>query len=206
MLRERFAVIFAVGAVLALAQGALAALDIDPEDTHQAWSFDTPDNPAQADTSQNPYGDPLASIEYEGITPWMENYLGHQGVWKVEDWLKIHIPNDDTLAPPPMKSIWIQMVFTAGPESQNSESQIFMVPAYASLDILETELLDENFIMATYLITLEPAPESEDIYILPRDSEIYIDSLTINTAPVPEPATLAFLGIGSLFAIITKRK
>lgn len=207
MLLKRFVVFSLIGIVCLLAQDALATLDIGPADTHQAWSFDTADNPTYADTSQNPHGDALASIEYDGVTaPWLENYLGHQGVWEVEDWMKIHIPNDDTAAPSPEKSIWIQMVFTAGPQSQNNESQLFTVPAYASLDILETEILDENFIMGTYLITLEPMSESEDIYILPRDFKIYIDSLTIDTRSVPEPATLALLGIGSLFTMIRKRK
>ncbi len=213
MLKKRFTVMFVIVAGLALAQGASAALYLEPPDwendptaTYQIWNFDTADNPTHADNAQNPYGNPLASIEYEGITPWIDNYLGHQGVWRVEDWLKVHIPNDDKLSPPPMKNIWMQMVFTVGPECQNCESQIFTQPAYASIDILEVEALDENFVRATYMITLEPAPASEDIYILPRDCEIYIDSLTIHTVPVPEPATLALLAIGSAFTMIKKRK
>ncbi len=203
-----------IGGCCLLAQDALAALDLNPPDwrgesgsTYQMWDFDTATNPIDADPPPNPYGQATATIIFDDVfsTSWIEEdgTTGHYGVWLVEDWIKVHIPNDPA-APPQEKTIWIQMMFRVPSECEHCESQIFTDPAYASLDVLEEILVDDQYMRATYLITLDTSPASEDIYILPRDCQLYVDWLIIDT--IPEPATMGILLTGSLVTFRRRRR
>ena len=211
---KRFVVLAVISVASLLVQDAMAALDLNPPawrgeagSTYQMWDFDTDQNPIEADPHLNPYGQAWATIVYDDVfsNSWIEEdgTTGHYGVWRVEDWIKIHIPNDPA-APPQQKTIWIQMMFRTPPECEHCESQIFTNPAYASIETLEAILVDDQYVRATYVITLDMSPTSEEIYILPRDCQLYVDWLIIDT--IPEPATIALLLTGSLMTLRRHRR
>jgi hypothetical protein len=211
---KRFVIFSVIGVACLLVQDALAVLDLNPPvwrgepgSTYQIWDFDTDTNPVAPDSYVNPYGAATVTIIYEDdfSTSWIEEdaATGHYGIWKVEDWIKLQFPNDPA-APPQQKTIWIQMMFRVPPEYEHSESQIFTNSAYASVETLEEILGDDQYMRATYMITLDTSPALEEIYILPRDHQLYVDWLIVDT--IPEPATMGLLLIGLLMTLRGRRR
>lgn len=211
---KRFVVFSLIGVACLLAQDALAALDLNPPawrgesgSTYQMWDFDTDTNPVEPDSHLNPYGSVEATVVFEDVfsTSWIEEdgTTGHYGIWVVEDWIKLQIPNDPA-APSQQITIWMQMMFRISPEAENHESQIFTNSAYVSMETVEELLDDDQYMRATYMITLEPSLPLEEIYVLPRDCQLYVDWLIVDT--IPEPATIGLLLAGSVMAFRKRRR
>ena len=152
------------------------------------------------DQVDNPYGDPLATIEYDTpFTPWIDIDNGHQGVWYIEDWIELYIPN--TGVDNPFKYVWLQLTFYA---DGGGEPQFFTDPPLSSVEEIAFVQLDDYYYHGTYQITLEPNPAFESIYIMPRDCTIYVDEIVVDTLCAPEPGTLMLLLAGAF--VIRKRR
>ncbi len=171
-----------------------------PGSTLQIWEFDTNLNPTYPTIDANPYGDPLLTVVGSfPYTYWKATDNGHQGVWRLEDFMVIDMPNQNL--PNPVELILLQITFSAG---IGREPEIVTLPGYANLQVINKQPMDDYYWHAVYAITIQPNPQSEQIFILPRDCTVYVDELVIDTICIPEPATLAMIALGGL--VLRRRK
>lgn len=172
----------------------------DPGSTYQAWEFSTNANPAIPDELLNPYGDPTAAIAGSfPYTRWKSEDMGHQGVWTFEDYMLLTIPNNPV--PNELKLIQIQITFYA---DAGSTPEILTLPEFGELDEIHKIQIDDYYWHGTYLLSIEPNPDSEQIYILPRDCTLYVDELVVDTICIPEPATALLLLVPGI-ALLRRR-
>jgi hypothetical protein len=172
--------------------------------TLQSWLFSTNANPAAPDTVSNPYGMPQVDLKgsFLNNTIWLEEDNGHQGVWVVDRSIESDMVATVKNSPVqnPYKQIWLQITYSA----QNGEAPaIYVVPngdisAYAPMTLVSKNAVDNNYYHAVYSLTIRPNPNFEQIFIRPRDCQVYVDCLTIETQCIPEPMTMGLLGLGSL--------
>ncbi|MBM4102626.1 MAG: PEP-CTERM sorting domain-containing protein [Planctomycetes bacterium] len=175
-----------------------------PNTTLQAWNFDTADNPGLVTLDLNPYGKPAAEVfvpdtGFPKETYWMAaNGNGHTGVWRIygSDYLLLYIPNNPRTSPDSYKDIWLQIIYSS--ESIDRKPQIQTLPQYASLEVIQSTVIDGLYYHDVFHIRLEPQPPEEWIAILPRDCTLYIDGIVVDTICVPEPTTIGLLGLGAL--------
>ncbi|NLH17993.1 MAG: hypothetical protein GX455_15565 [Phycisphaerae bacterium] len=175
--------------------------------TLQSWLFSTRANPALPDIDENPYGDPFIDLmgDIWSGTGWKDMDYGHQGVWVIGH------PGDDpmmvatvqnTKVQNPYKDIWVQLVYSA---NDGFAPDIWILPdgqpqtgKTNAMDVVKTEQLDAMYYLAVYSIRLDYNPTWEQILIRPRECQVYIDCITIETQCIPEPMTMGLLGLGSL--------
>ena len=182
----------------------------DPRTTYQKWEFsgvgeggtDPPPNPSGPDVYQQVPDTPAltSSLSVSGLQLWKPTDLGEEGVWKFEDKITITIGNFNEAYPE--KEIWVQLTYYAsGPPD-----------VYAMVG--ETTYYGESvfqeaageYIHERWEIFIHPNPESEVIYIAPRDCTAYVDEVVIDTiCRVPEPATICLFGLGAL-ALLRRRR
>jgi hypothetical protein len=181
--------------------------------TLQAWSFDTAANPAVLTLDENIYGTPSATIHvtdtgFPQETFWKAtNGNGHVGVWRIHgsDYLLLDLPNTPTTDPSSSKEIWLQITYSAGTdEAEDVKPEIQTLPSYASLELIQSTVVDSLYYRDVYRIRLVPNPTEERIAILPRYSNVYIDEIVVDTICIPEPATMLILGLGAV--LLRKRK
>jgi len=207
--------------LLALGANALATVTTDADlnaptwrggdgSTLQMWFFDQSQNPAAPDVDQNPFGD--TSLSILGQDPvWIPDDQGRLGVWLVDrskaNDMVIDVPNSKE--PNPFKDIWLQLVFKA---AEDRAPNIYVLPEGSAqqpvprMTLVQTTVLQDGYIHATYSLTIEPNPTWEKIYIRPRDCEVLIDSVVVDTQCIPEPMTLAMLGLGSLLLRLRRKQ
>ena len=176
--------------------------------TFQTWTFDTNANPAAPTDVANPYGNPWIDVaDYSQGSYWVANDMGHQGVWAVGKGrngdlgdMVINIQNDPTLREE--KKIWIQIVYSSlgGKEPMIGIKATDPQAPYAVIDLLPqyTQVLDNYYSYAVYSGTIRPNPKFESIFIRPRDCQVFVDCISVETQCIPEPMTMALLGLGSL--------
>lgn len=162
--------------------------------TYQRWEFSTAENPAAPeDDVFNPYGDSSAFVEGEfPFTRWKEEDFGHFGVWTFEDFILLDIPNSPI--PNEFKHIWLQVTFTA---ADGLDPEFVSVPG-SSFEVIDKFMVDDFYWHGTYLLTIEPNPDGELIYVMPRDCTLYVDEIVVDTICAPEPASLMLLTLAGL--------
>jgi hypothetical protein len=197
---------------VAYAQSTGLATDVLPPDwrgdantTLQAWSFSESNNPALLEpVTMNPYGTPVASVtttENTGgplKTFWMATEGGRAGVWRIfgGDYMQLYIPNTDL--DNPFKEVWVQLTWSG---VAIDHAPLFQTnPEYSSIELIQADpVANSTYFRSVYKIIIEPNPRLEEwIWIQPRDCEVYIDEIVVDTRCIPEPASamLVFFGAG----------
>ncbi len=174
-------------------------------ETYQCWDFLTPDNPAPATAAENPYGTSplLAQI---GSSP-NSQLMYDNGAWSSQALnIVIELPNNPQENP--YKLVYVEMVYmgdiTLSWVKDNLDKDFTLV----SSDI--TDVAGTPWKKISDVWRVEPNPPSEKIcYGLSGSTEpaaipAAIDSICIRTLCVPEPLTMALLGLGSL--VLFRRK
>jgi hypothetical protein len=190
-----------------------SAEDLNPPDfryqdgtTYARWEFFTDDPMPIPDDQFNPYG--TASMEiWPGVgQAYWPQWGGRDGVWPLSGAAEIAI--DNRPEPLPYKDILVQLTW--------AEQVQDVVPLiWETISGVEAELLDQVTLNptgeappadgfwyhSTYLIHLEPNPDFEIVRI---DGAVMIDELVIDTICIPEPCTIALLGLGGM--VLLRRK
>lgn len=213
-MKKRTVVFLAICAIVLISSSAFAGVVPtwrgDDGSTHQLWLFDTPANPAVPEVVTNPYGNgPIATIQ-DGGDPldmwWIQEDRGHIGVWKTEGNISLFIPNAPNTDPDSFKHIVIQMIYDSAPgaDAWMKYSADGSDPVDGFTPVVSEDLGD-GYRYSRWEITIRPNPLEETIFMLPFYCNLYVDSIEVDTICIPEPATLAILGLGSLLAIRRKR-
>lgn len=198
-------------AVLLTAQSIAFADDLFPPpwrgeggSTFQEWDFSTDNITPLPDlgTLYNPYGAPLLRVNPMG--DWIDVIGERQGVWPLSGAIDVYIPNWPE--PRPEKEIWIQLTWKATDVDPLLPNEpVVGVAPFMSMEIFHMEGRDlgDGWLRTPFKINIWPNPIEEWITIR---GDIMVDQLVIDTHCIPEPATLALLGIGALITLTRRRR
>ena len=170
--------------------------------TYQSWEFTTDANPTAPDVDLNPYGTAELTVTGDFMSntvhyPTLPGFPGHEGIWGYEEDIQVYLPNSAVANP--YKEVWVQITYTA-----SNAPNLYVLPEgdpgqYVFMSLESNVALDNGWYHATYSAIVEPNPTFELNVIRPADCTLYVDDLIIETVcEVPEPATLAMLGLGAL--------
>lgn len=172
----------------------------DDRTLHVEWSFGENNPNPMPDVLETTLTDPIATCAVAGEQPFTNyesEYLGRQGVYKYEDYIRIELSNfPDEFD---YKLIWLQITYT------EDEPYIITDPAATSRELEQLLDLGDGWFHATYSIIIEPNPPSEVIFISPIPCAQFVDQIVIDTICIPEPVTVCLLGLGAL-ALLRKRR
>lgn len=176
--------------------------------TYQEWRFDYDHNPAVPEEMSNLYGTPQATITVGSAgTGWREDGFGTlTGYWDLgREGGQIVLDIDNRPEPLPYKEIWVQVTYLQFAVTAPTVD----VPGAEYLGG-ETVLVEDAGLVKWYLDLskwrIEPNPAEEQIILTSHPSlGSMIDQIVVDTICIPEPATIALLGLGSLVLIRRKR-
>jgi hypothetical protein len=163
-------------------------VDLDPapfrgqeNTTIQGWDFLTNTDPSAPDNGWvNPYGDP--SVDVVGNAYWLQDDGGHSGVWIVDSEMVVSLPSCSDQN----RRIWLQIVYSA----QNNEPPmvyLLLDPAantYMAVTLVAERSIDGYYRHAVYSVVV---PSSGKIWIRPRDCQVFIDSILVETQCTTSP-------------------
>lgn len=160
----------------------------------------------------NPYGDAIAHV-WPGIgQDYWDVWGDRDGVWPLSGTIQIDIPNSDV--PNPYKEIWIQLTWAQQVETSEPFPGILVDSGYTVSDpeVMNDILLgptgtgtgDGQWHHTTWRFFIWDNPPFETITI---DGTVMVDQIVIDTiCTVPEPATLAIVGLSGLVVLLRRRR
>mgnify|MGYP000204796353 CR=1 FL=1 len=204
--------------VVTLGEDDLAPAPFRGEDgtTAQAWYFDqytgtTGIAPDIVDSPGAPVVDMIGG--FLDNTVYLPTDYDQQGVWIVDagtaeqgDWertseMRIYLPNIEQQND--VKKIWLQVVYYA---QEGKAPNVYVLPEgddtqpVPKMEVVgDPTPLGDMYYHAVFELELPFNPFWEYVYIRPRDCQVYIDSVLLETQCIPEPLTFGLLGIGGLF-------
>lgn len=179
-----------------------------PAITSQTWTFSDANNPAYPTSLSNAFGTPTATLSTTGDTSlfgWEIEYYGRDGVWYGDPLgITLIIPNQPGTGD--YKEIWLTMDFIG---TVDIPITITPFPGGGTVSIIDQDISDadpDGWKTLDIGWKITPNPNEEKICISVFGTGGFVDYITVDTACVPEPATLALLGLGTLVLIKRKRK
>ena len=187
--------------VVMFVAGPAMAVPLGYGETHQEWTFDDDDNPAEpeSDPDLNPYGTATAAISGSGAPPeWVSSWFEREGVWQAEPLVQLVIEVPNQMVDNPYKEIYVEIGFLG----ELDGFAVYPVPFGGSMGLIkphEVEVVDpvNGWKKLIGWHRLEPNPGRERV-CYSFSGAAAVDYVKINTVCVPEPLTISLLGLGGL--------
>ena len=193
--------------LMILAVCGIASAVVMPTETSQRWDFSTSANPAMAEFVDNYYAPngvwaDINRVGTTGVDPVWSN-----GIWSGESVkFTANIPNTFNTAPDSYKEITVEIGYRGYIDLANVKAwgNTFARTSRVTDTYLDNAGATWTMVTDTYLI--QPNPRAEQICYLLYDfgAEQQLDYVSVYTNCVPEPMTIALLGLGGL--VISRRK
>lgn len=172
--------------------------------TFEQWSFSEWNyGPVAPDSGwNNAFGTPELVVSTS--SNWNSSVGQHNGVWTLNGEMDFIIPNYPVAQPE--KDIWVEVLWKgAGLSNFIPDKPLLGIECdYDSVVISQqATLLDDGWTDTLFKLNVYPNPSSEWLVL---KGDIMVDSVTINTICIPEPATFSLLVGGALMAIRRKTK
>ncbi len=175
----------------------------EPGSTYQEWTFDTDASPATPEFSNNLYGQVTATVdvqgEFFGFQPrWYPQFLGRTGVWcGAEITLLMQVPNVPIQNE--YKEIWVEMEFRGELTEPIISPNPGGVVTELSRNVANTP---DGWLILNASWKIVPNPFAEDMTLhIVCDDGANINYVSADTICLPEPATIALLGLGLMVLI-----
>jgi len=193
--------------ILAAGSTSFAALELEvPEwrgddgSTFQQWSFSNDSlEPLPDDPFDNDYGPPELSVRPMPGADWRSD----TGAWPLSGQIDVYIPNRPQ--PNDKKEILLQVIWKTedlDPSRTMPDQPWVAVLPFSQMDMSRNDTTEAGWTLSVFRINLYPNPPEEWFTI---KGDIIVDHLAIDTRCLPEPATVALLGLGALVVFRRKR-
>lgn len=184
--------------------------------TSQVWHFLTPevirvlpDGPVPENLTE---GLPEGMPPLESTRLWVcacEEYIDvdtatdRMGIWPLSGWMDVVVDNHE----PPNEFKWVWLQVTWRPQITGAEPIIENLDPEADADYpvtqVDTVAQDGGWFTSAYEWRIYPNPEQEWFTLR---GDIEVDQLIVDTWCIPEPATLALMGLGGLVMLFRRRR
>jgi hypothetical protein len=171
-----------------------------PGETYQEWHFTGPGHPAVPEISLNPYGTGTATVTgVPGGAPpeWLLEFEGREGVWTAPGMIELALDIPNRMIILPWKEIYVEIGFLG----DLGNFSIITDPFGGSAQVVNMDIVPagDGWSVLTGVYYLEPNPYSEELCFAFTGDVAAVDYAIVHTFCVPEPLTIALLGIGGLF-------
>ena len=174
-----------------------------PTTTYEKWSFSAWNyGPVLPDAGwDNDFGTPQLVISTS--SQWSSSVGQHSGVWTLSGEMDFIIPNYPDVTRPE-KDIWAEVTWKGAGLSYLPDKPLLGIECDYDEVVIQRQdtVLGDGWTTTLFKLNVYPNPTTEWIVL---KGDIMVDSVTINTICIPEPATFGLL-IGGAFMAIRRRQ